>query len=102
MCTFQQKKKKQKQFQNINVIVDFPKKIDKNVMQSSGMVGRVKQEVAIHSKLKHPSILELYTFFEDTNGVYLVLELAQNGELNRYLKENQRVSCFFVIVLFVT
>ncbi|XP_055322215.1 serine/threonine-protein kinase PLK4 [Sitodiplosis mosellana] len=67
------------------------KMIDKKMMQSSGMVGRVKQEVAIHSKLKHPSILELYTFFEDINYVYLVLELAQNGELHRYLKESQRV-----------
>lgn len=61
-------------------------------MQSSGMVGRVKQEIAIHSKLKHPSILELYTFFEDLNYVYLVLELAQNGEFHRYLKEANRVS----------
>ncbi|XP_031631737.1 serine/threonine-protein kinase PLK4 [Contarinia nasturtii] len=67
------------------------KMIDKKIMQNSGMVGRVKQEVAIHSKLKHPSILELYTFFEDANYVYLVLELAQNGELHRYLKESQRV-----------
>lgn len=63
------------------------------MMQSSGMTNRVKQEVAIHSKLKHPSILELYTFFEDVNYVYLVLELAQNGELQRYLKESQRVRC---------
>lgn len=62
-------------------------------MQSTGMVDRVKQEVAIHSKLKHPSILELYTFFEDADYVYLVLELAHNGELHRYLKESKRVSC---------
>lgn len=74
------------------------------MMQSSGMVGRVKQEVAIHSKLKHPSILELYTFFEDANYVYLVLELAQYGELHRYLKESNRVSVLclvFELVLFV-
>lgn len=76
----------------MKIKLSFPIKIDKKMMQSSGMVGRVKQEVAIHSKLKHPSILELYTFFEDMNYVYLVLELAQNGELHRYLKEKQRVS----------
>ena len=52
------------------------------------MVGRVRQEVAIHSRLKHPSVLELYTFFEDVNYVYLVLELCRNGELQRYLKNN--------------
>lgn len=65
--------------------------IDKGSLQKDGMVRRVQQEVAIHSRLKHPSILELYTFFEDANNVYLVLELAHNGELHRYMKENQRV-----------
>lgn len=60
-------------------------------MQNQSMVGRVKQEVAIRSKLKYPPILELYTFFEDAKFVYLVLELAQNGELHRYLKDSQRV-----------
>lgn len=55
------------------------------------MVNRVRQEVAIHSRLKHPSILELFTFFEDSNYVYLVLELAHNGELQRYIKNNSVV-----------
>uniref|UniRef100_A0A1B0D9N0 Protein kinase domain-containing protein n=1 Tax=Phlebotomus papatasi TaxID=29031 RepID=A0A1B0D9N0_PHLPP len=36
--------------------------------------------------LKHPSILELYAFFEDENCVYLVLELARHGELQRFLR----------------
>ncbi|KZC12596.1 Serine/threonine-protein kinase PLK4 [Dufourea novaeangliae] len=60
--------------------------IDKKLMQAAGMVGRVRQEVAIHSRLKHPAVLELYTFFEDANYVYLVLELCHNGELQRFLK----------------
>lgn len=66
--------------------------IDKKQMQAAGMVNRVKQEVAIHSRLKHPSILELYTFFEDTNYVYLVLELCHNGELQQYLKKHNEVT----------
>ncbi|XP_077292525.1 polo like kinase SAK [Arctopsyche grandis] len=57
------------------------KMIDKARMNSAGMADRVRQEVAIHSRLKHPSILELYTFFEDAHYVYLVLELAHNGSL---------------------
>lgn len=61
-------------------------------MQAAGMINRVRQEVGIHSRLKHPSILELYTFFEDPNYVYLVLELAENGELQRYLKEQKKVN----------
>ncbi|XP_052893305.1 serine/threonine-protein kinase PLK4 [Anopheles moucheti] len=66
------------------------KMINKQRMHSSGMANRVRQEVAIHSKLKHPSILELYTFFEDFNHVYLVLELAENGELQQYLRERNK------------
>ncbi|KAL6427074.1 hypothetical protein ACFW04_009329 [Cataglyphis niger] len=62
------------------------KMIDKKMMQAAGMVGRVRQEVEIHSRLKHPAILELYTCFEDANYVYLILELCHNGELQRYLK----------------
>ncbi|XP_045468652.1 serine/threonine-protein kinase PLK4 [Harmonia axyridis] len=63
------------------------KMIDKKMMQAASMVNRVRQEVAIHSRLKHPSILELYTFFEDANYVYLVLELCHNGELQYYVKK---------------
>ena len=59
-------------------------------MQAAGMVSRVKNEVEIHSRLKHPSVLELYNYFEDANYVYLVLEMCQNRELNRYLKTTQK------------
>ena len=65
--------------------------IDKTLMRAAGMVNRVKQEVAIHSRLKHPAVLELYTFFEDSSYVYLVLELCHNGELQRYLKKHDRI-----------
>ena len=56
-------------------------------MVQTGMTDRVQQEVAIHSRLKHPSVLELYTFFEDKTYVYLVLELCHNGELQSFLKK---------------
>lgn len=55
------------------------------------MVERVREEIKIHTRLKHPAIIELYTFFEDSQYVYLVLELAQNGELQRYFKKNNMV-----------
>ena len=55
-------------------------------MQAAGMVNRVRQEVAIHSRLDHSSILQLHAFFEDQDFVYLILELCENGELQHYLK----------------
>ena len=53
------------------------------------MNDRVRQEVGIHARLKHPAIVELNTFFEDASYVYLVLELCHNGELARYLKNTK-------------
>ena len=34
--------------------------IDKKLMKAHGMVARVRKEVEIHSRLKHPSILEVF------------------------------------------
>ncbi|XP_012590289.1 PREDICTED: serine/threonine-protein kinase PLK4, partial [Condylura cristata] len=59
-------------------------------MYKAGMVQRVQNEVKIHCQLKHPSILELYNYFEDSNYVYLVLEMCHNGEMNRYLKSRMK------------
>lgn len=64
--------------------------IDKKLIQGSGLTNRVRQEVEIHSRLKHPSVLQLYTFFQDANYVYLVLELADNGELHRYMNQQMK------------
>ncbi|XP_041359491.1 serine/threonine-protein kinase PLK4-like isoform X2 [Gigantopelta aegis] len=67
------------------------KMIDKKLMKAANMVARVRKEVEIHSRLKHPAVLELYNYFEDSNYVYLVLEMCHNGEVQRYLKSNCKV-----------
>ncbi|XP_037341577.2 serine/threonine-protein kinase PLK4 [Pungitius pungitius] len=65
------------------------KTIEKKAMHKAGMVQRVINEVEIQCRLKHPSILELYNYFEDSNYVYLVLEMCHNGEMSRLLKERK-------------
>ncbi|ESP02166.1 hypothetical protein LOTGIDRAFT_111275, partial [Lottia gigantea] len=67
------------------------KLIDKKIMKEKGMTERVKKEVEIHSRLKHSSILELYSYFEDADYVYLVLEICENGELYKYLQNNGKI-----------
>uniref|UniRef100_A0A8C9T507 Serine/threonine-protein kinase PLK4 n=1 Tax=Scleropages formosus TaxID=113540 RepID=A0A8C9T507_SCLFO len=66
------------------------KMIDKNAMHKAGMAQRVSNEVEIHCRLKHPSILELYSYFEDSNYVYLVLEMCHNGEMSQCLKNRKK------------
>jgi len=51
----------------------------------------------------NPAVLELYSFFEDSNYVYLVLEMCHKGELYRYMKdhckpfsEHQGMSCHLI------
>lgn len=53
------------------------------------MIRRVRNEVAIHHQLNHPNILQLLHFFEDSEKVYLVMELCANGELFSYLKRRK-------------
>lgn len=66
--------------------------MDKNVIRSNHMIKRVANEVEIHSTLKHPSILTLYTYFEDKDNIYLVMELCSHGELFRYLQQRSALS----------
>ena len=60
--------------------------LNKKLILDNQMISRVKNEVEIHSHLRHPTILELFTYFEDNENVYLVMELCPNGELYRHLQ----------------
>ena len=65
------------------------KMVDKQQMIRAKMDERVRQEVGIHARLNHPSIVKLISYFEDNTYVYLVLELCHNGELARYLRNTK-------------
>ncbi|XP_077518070.1 polo like kinase SAK [Amblyomma americanum] len=66
------------------------KMVDKGVLRRTGVSStRVQQEVAIHSRLKHPAVVELYNYFEDRQYVYLVVEYCPGGELQSYLKSRK-------------
>ena len=67
------------------------KMIDKKLMKSANMAGRVRNEAEIHCQLKHPSIVELYSYFEDKNYVYMVMELCAKGELYTFMRANQKI-----------
>ncbi|KAJ3040632.1 Serine/threonine-protein kinase plk4 [Rhizophlyctis rosea] len=54
------------------------------------MTRRVANEVEVHWQLHHPSILELFNYFEDDADVYMVMELCKNGEMYRYIQRRGR------------
>ncbi|XP_077293908.1 aurora kinase B-like [Arctopsyche grandis] len=46
---------------------------------------QVLREIEIQSRLKHPHILRMYTWFHDDSRIYLALEYSPRGELYKYL-----------------
>ena len=76
------------------------------VVAKSGLVkSRAKQklisEIKIHKSLHHPQIVAFEHYFEDTENVYILLEMCQNQTLNELLKTRKRlteieVQCYVV------
>lgn len=48
----------------------------------------LQTEVDILSQLDHPNVVKLYEIFEDTECMYLVLEIMTGGEVKIYLSLN--------------
>jgi aurora kinase len=45
----------------------------------------IKREIQVHSKLKHPNIVRLKTFFTEKEDICIVLDYCENGNLFNYL-----------------
>ncbi|KAL7749100.1 hypothetical protein RI367_005505 [Sorochytrium milnesiophthora] len=61
------------------------KMIPKAKIKTARLRQRVANEIEIHWQLNHPSVLTLYSFFEDAESVYLVMEICEGGELFKYM-----------------
>ena len=64
------------------------------VVAKSGLVkSRAKQklisEIKIHKSLHHPQIVAFEHYFEDTENVYILLEMCHNQTLNELLKRRK-------------
>jgi polo-like kinase 1 len=68
----------------------------KVVTKSSLVKSRAKQklisEIKIHKSLHHPMIVSFEHYFEDTENVYILLEMCQNQSLNELLKRRKRLT----------
>lgn len=51
---------------------------------------QIRREVEIMCHLRHPHVLQLYTYFWDKKRIYLVLEYAINGQMYSDLQRARR------------
>ncbi|CAG9332246.1 unnamed protein product [Blepharisma stoltei] len=63
------------------------KVIPKTRVLLRGMLQQVRREVRIMYCLNHPNIVKLYSHFEDNTNFYLILELAEGGQLFTKLRK---------------
>ena len=53
---------------------------------------RVKQEIKVHARLSHPSIVGMITaYWDKKDRIYIVLEYCSGGDLNRFCRERGAV-----------
>lgn len=53
---------------------------------------KIMKEIKIHQSIKHPNIINFFTFFETLDSFYFVLEYAEGGTLKNYIFDRKRLS----------
>ena len=48
-------------------------------------------EIKIHRSIKNPNVCQFQHFFEDSENVYILLELCTNQSMNELLKRRKRL-----------
>jgi polo-like kinase 1 len=48
-------------------------------------------EIKIHRSVKHQYVVQFMSFFEDTENVYILLELCHNQSMNELLRRRKRL-----------
>merc|ERR1719264_1999585 len=56
------------------------------------MRARVRQEIEVHAKLEHPSIVRLINVFEEDSRICIVLEYCSGGDLTNFLRTRRAVT----------
>ncbi|XP_053958092.1 aurora kinase B [Anastrepha ludens] len=57
-------------------------------LEKGNVQRQVLREIEIQTRLKHPNILRLLTWFHDESRIYLALEIASEGELYKHLRNS--------------
>ena len=66
--------------------------IEKNSVSKSRARQKLLSEIKIHKSLSHPNIVKLYSYHEDKENIYIILELCNNNSLSELLKRRKRLT----------
>lgn len=67
------------------------KVLEKSQIKDESDKERIAREISILKIIKHPNITQLYEIYEDDNQLYLIMEMASNGELFEYIVQKHRI-----------
>lgn len=62
----------------------------KSQIVKADMQHQLLRETEIHSRMRHPNILQMLGWFHDEKKIYLILEYAAGGELFKLLRRQHR------------
>ena len=68
------------------------KVVNKSQFQRENSLHVMRREILLHRELDHPNIIKLHGHLEDTENVYLVLELADRGSLFHEIRRVRKLS----------
>lgn len=59
---------------------------------SEGDIQNIEKELDIHSSLDSPFVIKLVDFFQEKENLYMILEMAEHGNLYSYMYKNYKLS----------
>jgi polo-like kinase 1 len=68
------------------------KVVEKSTLQKSRAKQKLISEIKIHRSVHNPHIVQFEHYFEDSENVYILLEMCQNQSLNELLKRRKRIT----------
>ncbi|EFA04647.1 serine/threonine-protein kinase polo [Tribolium castaneum] len=68
------------------------KVVSKKLIVKENQKEKMTQEIQIHKSLKHKNIVGFYSFFEDTDNIYIVLELCRKRSMMELQKRRKMLT----------
>ena len=65
--------------------------LEKDKIQDREDLERISREINFLKKLNHPNIIKIYDIIENSRNFYIIMELASNGELFKYIVKKKKL-----------